>query len=208
MINLFKYLFFIFLMIFFTSCKTSDEEPIQQKRNFEHFDETNFKEFSIESRNAQYLNYFMLPDCFEEDYWSSMNFFGNQAYYCQDLNLYFSIDFFYFSDIEYYESYLEFPSSENKPTPEIILNYLMELRLIGLQDAKGSVIVMDKTNSGDTLYLSSIYGKVQDYNQENNFYQFGYVPASNGFFLMQAMGRMTDIRYLYDDIVALFKTFV
>lgn len=156
--------------------------------------------------NKNHGFYITLPECFQFEKFVSISLTGQFTRVCNDKSTYFTIDAITEKDISYYKDYFENKKTKTESNIQILRDYVMEIRAVGLVETQKSVHSSIKTNKGKEMLLGTVVGKINTYGY-NLSYQYGVISVGKTYYVLQAISEVDNFKYLREDILQIFKSF-
>ena len=82
----------------------------------------------------------------------------------------------------------------------------MEIRFVGLYDARKSVYSTSITHNNKVMLLGTVIGKTNTYAEELS-YQYCVIAIDDTYYILQAISDVNNFKYLRQDILEIFKSF-
>ncbi len=208
-----RYSFFLFLVLILVGCvpdtsknkNVKNIKKIESRGNLKYFKDR-YEQEIYSPIDKQHGFYITLPECFEFRPYSSFSLKNQFTYICDKHATFISVDHISKEEISYYKDYFENKKTKSQSNLNILRDYIMEIRFVGLNEAQKSVYSTSRTYNNKTMLLGTVMGKVSTYDDELS-YQFGVIAIDDTYYVLQAISEVNNFKYLRRDIIEIFKSF-
>lgn len=204
--NKFTYLFLLFFIpLLLAGCSNDNKkEKFDFEEKLKYFNNQNgiIHPIQIEYENNAAIP---LPDCFTKDN-SYISITNENNFVCSENKVHFSVDVIPKAGVEYYAEYFNDLEIKEQEEINIMLDYCVEARDIGLIRKSRSIYSSLKTYENNTMLLGSVKGKTNNESKEL-FYQFGVVERKQSIYILQAIMSTENVAFLHSEVLELFKNF-
>lgn len=211
--KLFLYPLFLFITLLFVGCVPSNQpnqkdhptKIIEYKGALKYFKDRYGQEM-YNPINPNEGFYITLPECFKMEKYSSISLTGQFTYLCNENSTYITIDPITKKDVSYYRDYFEKREVKALDDLNVLIDYVMEIRALGLNNATKSVNSTIITHKGKKMLLGTVIGRTSADTNELS-YQYGVLSVGNNYYVLQAIVSLNNIKYLRENILEIFKSF-